>query len=67
MIITTRDPHSDLARVIVGQVSVRLVSGDGKELPTGKQESLSSSDGLSHPLDEKGSASFSLKVKTKNK
>jgi len=62
LIITTRDPHSDLARVIVGQVSVRLVSGDGKELPTGKQESLSSSDGLSHPLDEKGSASFSLKI-----
>lgn len=62
LMIITRDPHSDIARVIIGNVTVRLVGGDGKELPTGKQESLSSSEGLSHTLDEKSTASFSLKI-----
>lgn len=52
----------DMPQIVDGTVSVRIINADGNELPSTMQNILESLGGLSRPLDEERSASFSLKV-----
>lgn len=62
--ICLRSPmtNDNLPPIIDGTVSVKIINADGNDLPTNMQHILESLGGLTRPLDEERSASFSLKV-----
>jgi len=54
--------ESSIPTILDGSVNVRIINADGNELPSTMQNILESLGGLTRPLDEERSASFSLKV-----
>lgn len=54
--------EKELPQILDGNVNVRIINADGNELPSNMQHILESLGGLTRPLDEERSASFSLKV-----